>query len=299
MAVASRLTELTPTVRVTTSVLYRTASGVVAGRDGAVLLLDPGVLPGELAGLATELDAAGLRVAAAAATHAHWDHVLWAEALGTAPRLATARTVELVAARRRDLVELPLTRWGGEHYVRFEVALAGRLQAAPADGVLPWPGPPVRLVPAGGHCPGHAAVLVEADRVLFAGDMLSEIEVPLPDWELEPDPLGAYRQGLDALAGLQGVALVVPGHGSPGDARELRARLDAERRYLDALEAAVAPLAAAGGDDDAAVAAAARIDDPRLAAWPPMAGKHADNARGLLAALRRGPAPAAEASGSG
>ena len=129
--------------------------------------------------------------------------------------------------------------------------------------------------------------------------MLSEIEVPLPDWELEPDPLGAYRQGLDALAGLQGVALVVPGHGSPGDARELRARLDAERRYLDALEAAVAPLAAAGGDDDAAVAAAARIDDPRLAAWPPMAGKHADNARGLLAALRRGPTPAAEASGSG
>src|SRR6266540_702820 len=100
--------------------------------------------------------------------------------------------------------------------------------------------------------------------------MPSEIEVPLPDWELEPDPLGAYRQGLDA-----------------------------ERRYLDALEAAVAPLAAAGGDDDAAVAAAARIDDPRLAAWPPMAGKHADNARGLLAALRRGPAPAAEASGSG
>ncbi len=179
MAVASRLTELTPTVRVTTSVLYRTASGVVAGRDGAVLLLDPGVLPGELAGLATELDAAGLRVAAAAATHAHWDHVLWAEALGTAPRLATARTAELVAARRRDLVELPLTRWGGEHYVRFEVALAGRLQAAPADGVLPWPGPPVRLVPAGGHCPGHAAVLVEADRVLFAGDMLSDVKFGL------------------------------------------------------------------------------------------------------------------------
>jgi hypothetical protein len=82
------------------------------------------------------------------------------------------------------------------------------------------------------------------------------------------------------------VSLVVPGHGSPGDAAELRARLDADRRYLDALEAAVAPLAAAGGDADAAVAAA-RVDDPRLASWPPMAGVHADNARGLLAALRR------------
>jgi glyoxylase-like metal-dependent hydrolase (beta-lactamase superfamily II) len=145
----------------------------------------------------------------------------------------------------------------------------------------------VRLVPAGGHCPGHAAVLVEADGVLFAGDMLSEIEVPLPDWELEPDPLAAYRAGLDALAAVPGVALVVPGHGSPADSRELRARLDADRRYLDALEAAVAPVAAAGGDADAAVEAAARVDDPRLASWPPMAGAHADNARGLLAALRR------------
>ena len=179
MTLASRLTELTPTVRVSSSALYRTAGGVVAGRDGAVLLVDPGVLPGELAGLAAELDATGRRVAAAAATHAHWDHVLWAEALGTAPRLASARTVELLATHRRDLVEQPLARWGDEHYARFEVDLAGRLQAAPEDGVVPWPGPPVRLVPAGGHCPGHAAVLVEADGVMFAGDMLSDVKVGL------------------------------------------------------------------------------------------------------------------------
>jgi hypothetical protein len=53
----------------------------------------------------------------------------------------------------------------------------------------------------------------------------------------------------------------------------------------------VAPVAAAGGDAAAAAAAAARVDDPRLAAWPPMGGVHADNARGLLAVLRRGPAP--------
>ena len=285
MAIASRLTAISPAVRLTSSALYRTASGVVAGRDGAVLLVDPGVLPDELSGLAAELTAAGLRPAAGVATHAHWDHVLWAEGLGAAPRFATRATVELVAARRRDLVERPLAEWGDEHYVRFDTELAGRLEAAPADGTIPWPGPPVRLVPAGGHCPGHAAVLVEYDRVLFAGDMVSELEVPLPEWELEPDPLGAYRRGLDALAGLAGVALVVPGHGSPGDAAELRRRVDADRRYLDALEAAVAPVAAAGGDAEAAVAAAAGVDDPRLAGWPPMAGAHAGNARGLLASL--------------
>lgn len=287
MATALSLTAISPAVRFTSSALYRTASGVVAGRDGAVLLVDPGVLPAELAGLAAELAGAGLRPAAGVATHAHWDHVLWAESLGAAPRFATATTAELVATRRGDLVERPLAGWGDEHYVRFEVAVAGRLEAAPADGLIPWPGPPVRLVPAGGHCPGHAAVLVEGDGVLFAGDMVSEIEIPLPDWELEPDPLGAYRDGLDALARLAAVAVVVPGHGSPGDAAELRRRIDADRRYLDALEASVAPVAAAGGDAEAAVAAA-HLDDPRLAGWPPMTGAHAGNARGLLAAMTRG-----------
>jgi len=285
LAIACRLTAISPAVRLTSSALYRTASGVVAGRDGAVLLVDPGVLPDELAGLAAELTAAGQRPAAGVATHAHWDHVLWAGGLGPAPRFATRATAELVAARRGELVEQPLAEWGDEHYVRFDVELAGRLEAAPDDGAIPWPGPPVRLVPAGGHCPGHAAVLVEGDGVLFAGDMLSELEVPLPDWELEPDALGAYRRGLDALAGLAGVSLVVPGHGSPGDAAELRRRADADRRYLDALEAAVAPVAAAGGDAEAAVAAAAGVDDPRLAGWPPMTRAHAGNARGLLASM--------------
>jgi hypothetical protein len=65
----------------------------------------------------------------------------------------------------------------------------------------------------------------------------------------------------------------------------LRRRADADRRYLDALEAAVAPLTAAGGDAEAAVAAAAGVDDPRLAGWPPMTRAHADNARGLLASM--------------
>jgi hydroxyacylglutathione hydrolase len=324
LPVLSRLTEITPLVQVATSELYRTATGVVGGPDGQVLLIDPGVLPGELDALAAELDADSRRVAAAVATHAHWDHVLWARALGPAPRYATAATVRLLAAHREQLVEEPLRAWGGEYYAAFDVAAAGRLTAAPAGGAIPWPGPGVRLLPAGGHCPGHAGVVVEpaagvvvepaagvvvqsdagvvvqsdagvveSNRVLFAGDMLSDLELPWPDWELEPDPLAAYRRGLDALAAVPGVAVVVPGHGSPGEAAELRRRIDADRSYLDALEAAVAPVAEAGRpDEDAAVAAArARVDDPRLRGWPPMAGLHDRNARGLFASLRRaGPA---------
>jgi hydroxyacylglutathione hydrolase len=70
--------------------------------------------------------------------------------------------------------------------------------------------------------------------VLVAGDMYSDLEIPLLD--LDPaDPLGDYRSGLDRLAALP-VRLVVPGHGRPGDAAEFRRRVAADLRYLAGIE---------------------------------------------------------------
>ena len=67
--------------------------------------------------------------------------------------------------------------------------------------------------------------------VLLAGDMLSDVELPLP---LDPDDLPAYLAGLDTLAPYVGRAdVLVPGHGHPTTAAQHR--LDADRRYLDAI----------------------------------------------------------------
>jgi glyoxylase-like metal-dependent hydrolase (beta-lactamase superfamily II) len=91
--------------------------------------------------------------------------------------------------------------------------------------------------------------------VLLAGDMLSDIELPMPDDD-NPD-LVAYLAGLDSLADVvRRCAMLVPGHGTPTD-RPL-ARLDADRRYLDDL--------IARGDSD----------DPRTQ-LPDMAELHAQN----------------------
>jgi hypothetical protein len=67
-----------------------------------------------------------------------------------------------------------------------------------------------------------------------AGDMLSDIEIPILD-TLADDPLGDYRTGLERLASVRGVRRVVPGHGHVADAGEFRRRLDADTRYLDLL----------------------------------------------------------------
>jgi glyoxylase-like metal-dependent hydrolase (beta-lactamase superfamily II) len=50
-----------------------------------------------------------------------------------------------------------------------------------------------------GHAPGHTALWLPERRVLIAGDMLSDIELPLPFF---PDDLPAYLDSLDRLAPL-------------------------------------------------------------------------------------------------
>ena len=70
--------------------------------------------------------------------------------------------------------------------------------------------------------------------VLLAGDMCSDIEIPLLD-TVAADPLGDYRTGMERLAAVPGVRQVVPGHGHVGDASEFRRRLALDAAYLDAI----------------------------------------------------------------
>ena len=77
----------------------RLAGGKLVGRAG-VLLIDPGIRCSELACLANDLSGSGQTVVAGFSTHPHWDHVLWHDSLGEAPRYGTARC----AADIRDLV---------------------------------------------------------------------------------------------------------------------------------------------------------------------------------------------------
>ena len=131
--------------------------------------------------------------------------------------------------------------------------LLGRLLTVPGPGEsIPWDGPRAHLVAHDGHAPGHAAIWLPDSGVLVAGDMLSDVEIPLLDLGAA-DPLGGYRAGLDRLASVPGIRLLVPGHGHVGDAAALRARLAMDVGYLHAVQA---------GQD---------ADDPRLlgpsAAW--------------------------------
>ena len=212
---------------------------VVQGRRG-VLLVDPGLTGDELTCLANDLRDLGEPVVAGFATHPDWDHVLWHAALGDAPRYGTARC----AADLKHLLSTP--GWKARVAEGLPPEIAGDV---PLDGFglvtglpagtkrIPWDGPDVRVVEHPAHSPGHAALLIEELRVLAAGDMLSDVFIPmLDDFDDTNDPIGDYLRGLDLLERVAGdVDAVVPGHGAVGGADELRARIAQDRAYLDAL----------------------------------------------------------------
>jgi hydroxyacylglutathione hydrolase len=222
------LIQLAPGVLVATAELYTTTSTVVAGDRGTCLVVDPAVSVAEVTGLAAELAGRGLRPQAGWSTHPHWDHVLWCAQLGDVPRYATPRAAATAQAERAGLIE-GVTGSAPGH----DLELAGRLTALAQDRI-PWDGPAAVVVEHDAHEIGHGAVFLPDTGVLLAGDMLSDIEIPLLCTG-DADPIGGYRAGLDKLAGLGGVRVVVPGHGRPGDGAEFRRRVAADMRYLDGL----------------------------------------------------------------
>lgn len=223
-------TQVATGVFVTTSIKYATNSTVlVSGSD--VILVDPSWEPAELSGIADWLDHCGLGVVAGFATHAHHDHVLWHPRFGEAPRWAGAAAVDLAAAHRSELIDRLGASWPTEL-----ADLVGLLTPAP-PGHLPWDGFPVELVTHDAHAGGHTALWLPEQRTLLAGDMLSDIELPLA----EETGMGDYRAGLESLSPFVSRAQVlIPGHGSPAvEANEpgsVAARLDADQKYwLDLL----------------------------------------------------------------
>ena len=223
-----RLTEVAPGVLVATSSFDQTTSTVVAGSDGGALLIDPAVTVAELARIAADLRELGVTPAAAWSTHPHWDHLLWSRDLGRVPRYATPAAAATARAERAELARETQRSAPGHDFL-----LLGRVTPLNAD-TIPWDGPQAHVISHDGHAPGHGAVFLPGSGVLVAGDMCSDVEIPLLDLAAA-DPLGDYRTGLERLASVAGVRHVIPGHGHPGDADEFRRRLAADATYLDAL----------------------------------------------------------------
>jgi glyoxylase-like metal-dependent hydrolase (beta-lactamase superfamily II) len=213
-------------------------------------------------------------------THPHWDHVLWHARLGSAPRYSTARCAATIRDQRSD------PHWKGSiaGWIPPDIAeqiswdLFGLITSLPAETAgIPWDGPQVRIIGHEAHAPGHAALLIEERGVLVAGDMLSDALIPMLDLNDPADPVEDYLAALRLIEGVAGdVDVLVPGHGSVGGADQVRARIDQDRAYVQALGDAGAP-------DDPRVGPTATFD------WMP--GVHERQLRQLARRREREGAP--------
>jgi glyoxylase-like metal-dependent hydrolase (beta-lactamase superfamily II) len=248
----ARLVLVVPQVWVATSRRYATTSTVVLDGSGGALVIDPAWDADELAAIPADLAALGVRCVAGLSTHRHYDHVLWHPDLGVVPRWASTGTVAAVAADRAAVVA-PLVGDIPDDLVD----LAARDLRAVDGETLAWSGPTVVLHVHDAHAPAHAALELPDLGVLVAGDMFSDVELPMPD-DADRD-LVTYRTGLVSLTdAVRRSRVLVPGHGTPST--DPWRRLEADLRYLDDVDAR------------------GSSDDPRIA-HDGMADLHAANLR--------------------
>ena len=205
---------------------------VVRGEDG-LILVDPGIDGSELHQLADDLDRLGIPVVAGFSTHPHWDHLLWHDRFGDVPRYATAAAAKVAGEARERAQAMAAQSASG-----IPLELIALVTPLPADGG-PVPG---EIIEHQAHAVGHAAVLL-------AGDMLSDVLIPLLDARRR-DQVGAYQTALDRLEdAARHVNVLVPGHGAVAEGPEVAARVAADRAYIDALRRGQDPVDARLGPD--------------------------------------------------
>jgi glyoxylase-like metal-dependent hydrolase (beta-lactamase superfamily II) len=276
------LTQVAEGVLIHQSELLQNNAVVVQGRAG-VLVIDPGIQGSEMACLANDLRELGQPVVAGFSTHPDWDHVLWHAELGEAPRYGTARC----AAAMRDLLSHADWKARVAEGLPPEIAeeipldLFGLITGLPAETAqIPWDGPEVRIIEHPAHAQGHAALLSEGRGVLVAGDMLSDVLIPmLDDLNNTNDPIKDYLVGLRLLEGVaDDVDVLIPGHGSVCGADQVRARIELDRAYVQALRDGGVP------------------DDPRIGpsakhGWEWVSDVHAGQLQSLAQRSERDGAP--------
>ncbi|MFI7405463.1 MBL fold metallo-hydrolase [Streptomyces sp. NPDC049541] len=200
-------------------------SVVVRAQDGLVLI-DPGIHGSELNQLAEDVERLGIPVIAGFCTHPHWDHLLWHPRFGDVPRYATP-----AAARVADQARERAQAMASQSASGIPLELVALVAPLPADGA-PVTG---EIIEHQAHAIGHAAILLADRGVLLAGDMLSDVLIPLLDVR-QDGQVAAYERALDRLDEAAAHAdVMIPGHGTIAEGPEVAARLAADHAYIDAL----------------------------------------------------------------
>ncbi len=221
-----------PSLWVCQSRLYATNSGLFIFEDQACLV-DPCIFPEEIQVLKGFIEERHLKPHTLVLTHSDWDHILGPESFPETPITAHRTFPQTTREPRWQTISQEIQRWEQEHQIRrfnpfqlpqLTTTFTNTLNIEFGDHTL-------QLIHTPGHASDHLAIYHANDATLWAGDMLSDLEIPYVD-----DSLSCYIQSLEQLE-LFDIQTLVPGHGTPTqNKREIQTRFRRDFCYLEALQ---------------------------------------------------------------
>ena len=220
---------------------------------GHAALIDPALLPDEVEDIAAFCEEQQLKVETVVITHHHWDHVLGAA------RFPGAHVVTHQTYVAQTALDLEHTRRSIRRYEESAgVAPTGLFDPPMPDQTvdhiigLMIGGIRVQLFHTPGHARDHLSMYDPDAAFLWAGDLLSDLEIPFVS-----DRLDAFERTLGMFAAME-IHLLIPGHGNiTRDRADIRRRIDEDLSYLSGLRARIGTVVATGGTFQAAVVACA------------------------------------------
>lgn len=208
---------------------YRYNAGAFLFR-GQAALIDPGMTVSELSAIHQFLVEEEAQVVAVILTHFHWDHLLGARSYSNTSVLASfGFTSELT--RYITKTRAAIDHWAAEEKEDVpEVNLPIEVLPIGDNFPITLGGLILRPLYTLGHTADHLSIFEETTGTLWAGDILSDVEIPFVSSSLID-----YLHSLQNLQGLK-INSLVPGHGSPATSQvEIHQRLEADLVYLQEL----------------------------------------------------------------
>jgi len=238
-----------------------TNSGIILGGE-SVCLIDPGILPIELKAFTDFIASRQVHIEYLILTHSHWDHLFGPEWFPGVPVIAHEnfdRAMQGEAAGKiLRYVERLTTHFEIEREKPFVIPHPD--QTISEMKSLELEGLEITLIHTPGHAEDHLSIYLPEDGTLWAGDILSDEEIPYIMYSLD-----AYEATLAKLAELD-IRCIVPGHGIPTlDASEIKSRLSNDRAYLARLHEQVERAVAEGLNVEETGASCSGFTHPSMA----------------------------------
>lgn len=213
---------------------FRYNAGLVA-IQGKAFLLDPGMTRNEIHDIQAFLANSGLKCEGIILTHFHWDHIMGVNDFGNVDIFTHKKFPGEIKAHLQD-AHRAIVKWAAESNEEaistedFPVPVhqlddGSHLRVGDMDLVI-YHTP--------GHTSDHISIFEESTGVLWAGDILSDVEIPYIS-----SSILAFEKSLEKISELSPTA-IIPGHGSPtSDQAEAHKRVAEDLEYLHSLLARV------------------------------------------------------------